>query len=127
MPAGTPQYNDMYVLSQSTAFQNRVQAALVATCVSVSNEGWSVPFHRERAGFVNSVLASQSSLGSFVVLFSMAAACGATVIADATQSASNYTALTTGNVATQQALVTDTDLANAISSAFNSFIREPGF
>ncbi len=122
MPAGTPTYNDMYLLSQCQPFQNRVQAALVAGLISISNEAWSQN-HYQRLLFVNQVFGDPANLSAFVLQFSMAAACDSTVISAATSAASNYTALTTGNVATQSALVTDSQILSAIANAANAFIR----
>lgn len=116
-------YNDKYQLAQEPTFQNRIQASLVAACVSISNEGWGVPFHRERATFAAQVLLSPTSPTNYVQLFANAAANDASVIGDAT--AAGTVALTAGNRATQQALVTDAHIDTAIAAAFNSFIREP--
>lgn len=115
--------NDMYQLSQDPVFQNRVQASLLAACVAIANEGWAVPFHRERATFAAQVLSSNGSQATYVTLFANAVATDANVIADATQAGT--VALTPANRATQALLVTDAHIDNAISGQFNSFIREP--
>jgi len=47
--------NDMYVLSQFAAFQNRVQASLLVTCIAISNEAWSAT-HRQRQNQVVTIL-----------------------------------------------------------------------
>ncbi len=116
-------FNDAYQLSQDATFQNRVQAALLTYCTVVASEGWSVPFHRERAGFVSQVMSSQTTQQSMVTLFANSAATNATVLADATQAGT--VVLTSGNRAAQAALVTDTHLSNAIASQFDAYIREP--
>jgi len=125
MAAGTPTFNDMYVLSQSPAFQNRVQAAFLQACVNIASEGFGVAFHRERSMAVVNYLSSTTTLTNAVQLFSNSCATDPTSIAAATVAATNYTPLTTGNVATQQALITDTMISNAIAGQFNAFIREP--
>lgn len=116
-------YSDKYQLAQEPTFQNRVQTSLIAACISISNEGWAVAFHRERADFCRQVLLSPASPTNYVALFSNAVATDAGVIGDATQAGT--VVLTAGNRATQQALVTDAHIDTAIASAFNSFIREP--
>lgn len=116
-------HSDAYQLSQSPVFQNRVQAALYTYCTVVGSEAWTVPFHRERTTFVTGVLSNISTPNPWVVMFANIASTNATVLADATQAGT--VVLTTGNRDTQAALVTDTDLDNAISSQFNTFIREP--
>jgi hypothetical protein len=117
-------YNDKFQLAQEPTFQNRVQTSLVAACISISNEGWSIAFHRERADFCRQVLLSPTSPTNYVQLFSNAVATDASVIGDATQAGT--VALTAGNRAAQSALVTDAHIDTAIASMFNSFIREPG-
>lgn len=115
--------SDKYQLSQEATFQNRVQASLVAACVSISNEGWAVAFHRERADFATRVLGSQNGTPNYVTLFSNAVATDTNVINDAT--VGGTVPITAGNRAAQQLLVTDAHIDSAVSSMFNSFIREP--
>lgn len=119
----TASRSDMYLLSQDTTFGHRVQASLIAACVAISNEGWAVAFHRERATFVAQVLQSPTSPTNWVQLFSNGVATDVNCIADATQAGT--VVLTSGNAAAQAALVTDTHIDAAIASQFNSFIREP--
>ena len=114
--------SDQYWLSQNTTFQQRVQEALEAACIAIGNEGWAVPFHRERASFAQAVLDGQ--VQNVVTLFSESVATDANVIADATQNGT--VAVTSANSGTQQALVTDAHINAAISGEFNTFIREPG-
>jgi hypothetical protein len=116
-------HNDKYQLSQEPTFQNRVQASLVAACVSISNEGWAVAFHRERATFAAQVLLSPTGSINYVQLFSNAVSTDANVIGDATQAGTVI--LTSANRTAQAALVTDAHIDAAISSIFNSFVREP--
>lgn len=116
-------YSDKWQLSQEPTFQNRVQASLVAACVSISNEGWAVPFHRERADFCRQVLLSPNSPTNYVQLVSNAVSTDANVIGDATQAGA--VVLSGANRVAQAALVTDAHIDTAIASMFNSFIREP--
>lgn len=113
-------HNDKYILSTDVAFRNRVQASLMAACVSIANEGWAVAFHRERAQFVTQILSLPST---WVPLFTNTVSTDASVIGDATQAGT--VVLTAGNVATQAALVTDAHIDAAISAEFNAFIRVP--
>lgn len=117
-------HNDKYQLSQEPAFQTRVQVSLMAACVAIANEGWTIVFHRERADFARSVLLSPSSPTNYVQLFSNAVATDVSVIGDAT--AAGTVVLTGANRAAQSALVTDAHIDSAVSAMFNSFIREPG-
>jgi len=60
---------------------------------------------------------------TFKILFAMNVANDASVIADAT--VNGTVVLTTGNVATQAALVTDAHMDTAISGEFNAYFRTP--
>jgi len=117
--AGT--FNDMKNLSGDPTFQGRVQAGLIVYCGTVNTEAWTVPFHRERQTFVSQVANNPTA---YTPMFAITVAGNGTVINDATQGGT--VAITTGNAATQQALVTDTDISNAIASQFNAFFRTPG-
>lgn len=116
-------HNDKYHISQEPTFQNRVQASLVAACIAIANEGWTVAFHRERSTFATMILQGPTTPINYVQLFANAVATDATVASDATQGGT--VALTAGNRAAQSALVTDAHIDSAISSQFNSFVREP--
>lgn len=116
-------HNDRYQLAQDATFQNRVQAALLATCVSIANEGWAIAFHRERASFASNILSNSNVSINYPAMFSNSVATDATVISDATQAGT--VALTTGNRAAQAALVTDAHIDTAIAAEFNAFIRVP--
>lgn len=112
---------DSAVLASDPTFQNRVRESLVSACQNIATEGWTVAFHRERAKFAAQVVASPDS---FKTTFAVLCATDTNVLADATQGGT--VALTSANVATQAALVTDAHLDAAISSEFNTFIVEPG-
>lgn len=125
MAAGTPTLRDMFVLSQSADYQNRVQAALLSACVNISSEGWAVPFHLQRTQAIVNYLSSVATLNSAVLIFANTCATDAASIGAATVAATNYVALTSANVLAQQALITDTMISNAIAGQFNAFIRVP--
>lgn len=112
--------SDSYILSTDVNFQNRVRTSLVAACISIKNEGVGVAFHRERETYLVAVM---NQPDSFKTLFANSVATDASVIADAT--AAGTVTLTSGNVATQAALVTDAHIDTAIASQFNSFFRTP--
>lgn len=110
-------YSDKAVLAADPGFQGRVKASLIAACVAISNEGWTVVFHEQRMRYAVGVL---NSPGSFAPLFANAVANDAGVIGDAT--AGGTVALTAGNVVAQGALVTDAHLDVAVAASFGSFI-----
>jgi hypothetical protein len=116
-------HSDSYQLSQDTTFQNRVQAALLAACISIVNEGWAVVFHRERSQYAAQIMSATANQSAYVALFANAVATDATCLSDATQAGT--VVLTTGNRAAQAALVTDAHIDTAISSMFNAFIKAP--
>jgi hypothetical protein len=112
--------NDQFTLSNDSGFRNRVRTSLVAACVAIYNEGWNVPFHKERQSLVVNVL---NAPDSFTNLFADSVATDANIISDATQAGT--VTLTTGNVAAQAALVTDAHIDSAVASQFNCFVRAP--
>lgn len=116
MPASR---NDMYLLSQDTGFQHRVQASLMATCVAISNEAWSAT-HRQRQNFVVQVLQAPITLTNWVNLFANLIATDVTVIADVTVGGTIQ--LSGANTAAQAALATDAHIDSAVSASFNAFL-----
>lgn len=114
-------HKDRYTLSTDPTFKTRVQAALIASCVSIANEGTGVAFHRERGGFAAQILFSPSSPTDWVQLFANSVSTDATCIGAATQAGT--VALTGANVAAQAALVSDANIDSAIAAEFNAFIR----
>lgn len=112
--------SDMYILSQDATFQNRVRASMIAAAIAIKNESVATAFHRERETYAVAIM---NQPDNYKPLFAGGAATDASVIGDAT--AGGTVALTTGNVATQQALCTDTHIDSAISSQFNVFFRTP--
>jgi hypothetical protein len=119
-------FSDANILAQDPTFQGRVGAGLFTYCQVVGTEGWTIPFHRERAQFAvnifNAALNAQN-INPFQIQFAHSVAADTSVLADATQAGT--VVLTSGNAAAQAALVTDTHISNAISSQFNSYIRVP--
>lgn len=113
-------YNDKQLLSQDATFQSRVKMALVAACIQIKSEAVTTAFHRERETFLTAVM---NSPDTFKANAATGVATDALVIGDAT--AGGTVALTSGNVATQAALVTDAHIDTAISGQFNSFFRTP--
>jgi len=113
-------YNDQQFLAADAVFQNRVRQSLLKACISITNEGFSVAFHRERQRFCVAVM---NGADSFKVLVAQAVATDANVIADAT--ANGTVALTAGNAAAQAANVTDAHMDTAIASQFNTFFLTP--
>jgi hypothetical protein len=120
-------FNDAAVLAQDPTFQARVGAALLTYAQVVATENpTTVPFHRERANFAVQVFTANlnaQGVNPWTLIFANSVATDTTVIADAT--VSNTVPLTTANRAAQGLLVTDTHLSNAVSSQFNSYVREP--
>lgn len=115
--------NDMYLLSQDSVFQHRVQASLMSTCVAVSNEAWSAT-HRQRQNFVAQILQNPTAMANQVTLFACLASTDITVIADAT--VAGTVPLTGANTAAQALLVTDAHIDAAISAEFNAFLQING-
>lgn len=115
--------SDENQLSQDPIFQGRVQASLVAACVAIANEAWTVPFHRERSTFAAQILSATGGQSPYVTLFSNSVSTDPNVIADATQGGT--VVLTGANRAAQAALVTDAHIDAAVSSQFNAFMRLP--
>lgn len=119
-------FSDASVLAGDPTFQSRVGAGLFTYCQVVGTEGWTVAFHRERARFVQQVFTTPlnaQGLNPWIFQFANTVATDTTVLSDATQAGT--VALTTTNRSTQQALVTDTHISNAVASQFNSYILEP--
>ena len=117
----SPNYSDKQLLSGDPTFQNRVRQAMIAACINIKSESpTTVPFHRERETFIVGVM-SQPDV--FKVLFAQSVATDASVIGDAT--VGGTVPLTTGNVATQAALVTDPHIDTAIAGQFNAYFRTP--
>lgn len=119
-------HKDRYQLSQDTTFLQRVQASLLTICVSIANEGWAIAFHSDRANLAGQIVRNPTGSNggpNWAQLFCNTASTDATCIGAATQAGT--VALTSANIAAQAALVTDTQIDNAISAEFNAFTRVP--
>jgi hypothetical protein len=112
--------NDQKLLATDATFLGRVQAGLIGVSNTIAVEGWGVPFHRERATFAAQVLNNPSA---YAQLFANVLATDTNCISDATQAGT--VPLTSGNVATQAALVTDAHISAACGNYYNSFFRCP--
>lgn len=113
-------HGDQAVLASDTTFQNRVRSSLVAACIAIANEGFSVVNHKKRADFCSQVL---SAPDSFKTIFAVSVSTDAGVVGDATNGGT--VALSSANAAAQAALVTDAHIDSAISSEFNAFLQLP--
>ena len=113
--------SDSAVLGGNATFISRVQESLVASAIAISSEGTGVVNHPYRLHTVHQLFQSPTSLQNFVSMFALTVPTDTTVLADATQAGT--VALTTGNVATQQALVTDAHINSAVSGQFNAFCQ----
>lgn len=106
---------DQAVLSNDPTFVQRVRTAIIAAAVAISNEG-AVTNHAQRDVIAVNVLTNPDA---WKTTFAACVATDANCIADATQNGT--VTLTSGNVSTQSALVTDLHINNAVSSMWNSF------
>lgn len=113
-------YNDKYQLAQSTLFQHRVQASLIAGALAIQSESpLTTAQHYPRSDLARSILLAPTGTTNYVQLFSNVVACDTNVINDAT--GTGATAITAANMDAQQANVTDAHIDSAISSTFNAF------
>ncbi len=110
-------YSDMSFLAADNSFIARVGSALWQQCVNISSETWSST-HAQRKQYVSQIL---NNPVFYKPLFVNTVSVDSAVIAAAT--VNGTVVLTSGNAAAQGALVTDTQIGNAISSAFNAFIQ----
>jgi hypothetical protein len=109
--------SDKGLLPTDATFQRRVQASMLTAAINISSDGLTTGINIKRHAQVASIMTSPTL---WMVLFAQAVAAeDATIISQATQSGS--VALTTGNLAAQAAMVTDTAINNAVSAVFNSF------
>ena len=114
---------DIALLAGNPVFVSRTSAALVGTCLNITNEAITTNtqiLHQRRASLAQNILTQLvANPTAWPASMALAAATNPTVISDAT--AGGTVVLTTANATTQQALVTDSDLNNAVSAAFNSY------
>lgn len=104
--AGNATLTDQAALAADATFQSRVQQAIVAAAIAISNEATNAGFHKDRATLAKAVMNSPQT---YAVLFAKAVAQDATIMAQA------------GTPFTNQQLVLDAAIANAVSGVWNSF------
>src|SRR5215468_6391352 len=116
--------SDSYVLGNDVLFQHRIQASLLAACISIQTENFQTTvFHRERSNYVVSILSSMTAFNDAVQRHSFGVATDAAVLSDAT--VSGTVVLTVANADAQQALATDAHIDAAVSGQFNTFFKTP--
>lgn len=124
MPAS---HNDAALLTASTLFIGRVELSVVAACLAIRGESIPAPpagvpaaviaaFYKRRGDFATQVLDNSVA---FKLIFAKGVATDPNVVANATVGGS--VPITTNNVDAQQALVTDTNIDNAVAAQFNAF------
>lgn len=101
---------DQYNLAQNVLFQNRVRQSLATTSAAVYNETQTTAGHGKRAALAQTILNNPTA---YVVPFAVYVAGDTTV---ATQAGT----VTSANADTQQALVTDAAINNAVSAIWNA-------
>lgn len=113
--------SDSNFLGSSAPFVARVQSSLLAASINIFAEGTGIANHRDRVAFIHQVLSSPTNVANTTAMVALTVATDPTVLSQATQVGT--VVLTSGNVATQQGLVTDTAINNAIAGQFNAFVQ----
>lgn len=115
-------------LAADTSFQARLKVRLYVAIQNVySNNGSniapdSVLLYTRRKNFGIQILqAMAGGTPNWPIIFAEGVASDATVISDAT--GNSTTDVTSGNSGTQQLLVTDAHIDNAIAAQFNSYLQ----
>lgn len=132
MPAGTPTDSDSYWLGQSTVFAHRVQTAWDVVLENVAGETptgltGAIPtlIHNARAAYVKTAT-TPSQYSQILAEVVNLASSDANVIAAATNSASNYTPITSATIgdtaAAEGGLVTTSILQAAVASLFDTLV-----
>lgn len=118
----TANFNDMQTLATDPVFGNRVMVAVITYCQTVANESLSstmpLILHVARKNLAAAIMNNPTL---YKPLFVNVASTNQTVANDATVSGT-IVGQTGATLATSALLCTDTDISNAIASAFNSFI-----
>jgi hypothetical protein len=129
-PAMAQSLNDQSVLSLDLIFTQRVRTAMISASINISSDGLSAGINLKRHAQVQQIMINPDGWKG---LFSAAIATQPTVIGPATASGTvvlkpmvctgqaTPPCIETGNVDTQQALVTDTVINTAVSAVYNSF------
>jgi hypothetical protein len=112
-------------LAADVTFLARVKAELLLQCQNIATEAITTAglmLHVRRAQMVSNILqAIATGTVNWPAVFAVGVATDATVLSDATSGST--VDVTSGNSATQQALVTDTHMGNAIAAQFNAFLQ----
>lgn len=95
---------DQFTLAQDATFNQRVEQAVVETAVAIAGEAETAAYHIPRAAFAANVLASPSAYAS----------------AFAKAVAADDTVATAAGSPPVQANVTDAQITNAVSAAWNA-------
>lgn len=109
---------DQALLANDPTFLLRVRVAAIGAAVSISNESTTTANHPQRDQLAVNVLTQPDN---YKVMFAAAIATQSSVINDATQNGT--VTLNSTNTPAQGALVTDTDINNAVASVWNSFFN----
>jgi hypothetical protein len=119
-PAQAQSLNDQLILGGDAIFQGRVRSAVITAAINIASDGLTTPnINAERHRQVTDIM---SSPDTWKIRFSYAIATQATVIGPATASGTVVlTSMPSGNVDTQQALVSDAVINTAVAAVFNSF------
>ncbi len=104
--------SDESLLATDPTFISRVRAAMLETALAVSFEAGTTALHGSRFDIAVAVINNPET---YKLAFASLAATDANVISDAT--AAGTVALTTGNLATQAALVTDAHIKATVQNA----------
>lgn len=122
----TANLNDMATIATDAVFGNRVFMSLMQYCtVTVPNETIStgnVQLHMARKAYAASVLNNPSN---YKPLFINAVSANQIVANDAT-AGGTVVGMSPTSLATATLLCTDTDIDNAVASAFNAFVTTIG-
>jgi hypothetical protein len=112
--------NDQLILGNDPTFQGRVRSAVLGAAINIAADGLTTPnINAERHRQVTAIMTNPQG---WAVLFAPAIATQAAVINLATASGTVVlTPAPSGNVVTQQAIVSDAVINTAVSAVFNSF------
>lgn len=130
VPAAVAQsLNDQVTLANDGLFVQRVRQSMIFEAINISADGLTTGINLKRHALVQQIMNSPDSLKS---MFSAALATQPSVINPATATGTvvlkpmvclgqGATCTETGNVDTQQALVTDAVIDNSVLFVFNAF------
>jgi hypothetical protein len=129
-PTFAQSLNDQTVLAGSATFVQRTRSAMMAGSINISSDGLNTGINIKRHAQVVQIM---NSPDYWKTLFAEAISTQPTVIGPATASGTvvlkpmvctgqpTPPCVETGNVETQQALVTDAVIGTAVAAVFNSF------